>query len=193
VDDSASRMASQLEELMDVVRLRAGQPLQLRRAPADLVELVRRTVATHQAGTQAHELSLETVIPALVGEWDHARIERVLDNVIGNAVKFSPAGGAVRVRVRTEGRGRRRAVVVTVQDSGIGIPEADLAHVFEWFRRGSNAAGKVTGTGIGLAAVRQIVEQHGGTVAVDSVEGEGSTFTIRLPLSAPPGADTPRV
>ena len=80
---------------------------------------------------------------------------------------------------------------VAVRDHGIGIPAADLGRVFERFRRGSNVPEAIGGTGIGLASVRQIVEQHGGTVSVESREGEGSTFTIRLPLSeAVPIAET---
>jgi signal transduction histidine kinase len=78
--------------------------------------------------------------------------------------------------------------VVKVQDQGIGIPAMDLAHVFEWYRRGANADGWATGSGIGLAGALQIVQQYGGTITVESVEGEGSTFTVALPLagSGPP-------
>jgi signal transduction histidine kinase len=80
--------------------------------------------------------------------------------------------------------------VLAVRDEGVGIPAADLPHIFERFRRGSNVLGRVEGTGIGLASARAIVEQHGGSIAVESVEGEGSTFTVRLPLRPPelPGA-----
>jgi two-component system, OmpR family, sensor histidine kinase BaeS len=75
--------------------------------------------------------------------------------------------------------------VITVQDQGIGIPEVDLPHIFERFWRGGNAVRHFRGTGLGLASVRAIVEEHGGTVAVESQEGRGSTFTIRLPLNPP--------
>ena len=81
--------------------------------------------------------------------------------------------------------------VLRVSDEGIGIPADDLPHVFDWFRRASNAADKIAGTGIGLAAARQIMELHGGTIGADSQEGSGCTFTLRLPLGAttsPPGA-----
>lgn len=72
--------------------------------------------------------------------------------------------------------------VLSVRDSGLGIPAKDLPHIFEPFRRGENVAGKVSGTGIGLAAVRQIVREHGGTVSLQSEEGAGTTITVRLPL-----------
>jgi signal transduction histidine kinase len=75
--------------------------------------------------------------------------------------------------------------VLTVQDPGLGIAASDRTRIFERFGRGENVTGKIPGTGIGLAGVRQIVEQHGGTVAVDSHEGAGSIFTVRLPLGSP--------
>jgi signal transduction histidine kinase len=84
----------------------------------------------------------------------------------------------------TDGPGPRAWVVVEVRDAGLGIPAADLPHVFERFARGSNVAGRIGGSGVGLASVRQIVEQHGGTVSVQSEEAKGTTVTVRLPLAA---------
>ena len=78
--------------------------------------------------------------------------------------------------------------VLAVRDRGIGIPAADLPRIFERYHRAANAAGQFAGTGIGLAGARQIVEQHGGAIAVESAEGAGSTFTVRLPLAPPPEA-----
>ncbi len=72
--------------------------------------------------------------------------------------------------------------VIEVEDSGLGIPAEDVPHLFSWFRRGGNVVGRIEGTGIGLVSSRLIVEQHGGTLGVVSLEGEGSTFTLRLPL-----------
>jgi signal transduction histidine kinase len=83
------------------------------------------------------------------------------------------------VRVAREGPW----AVLTVADHGLGIPAADLPHIFERFQRGRNVAGRVAGSGVGLAGVRHVVEQHGGTVSVESREGGGSTFTVRLPLT----------
>jgi len=79
--------------------------------------------------------------------------------------------------------------VLCVEDHGIGIPEPDLAHVFEAFRRATNAANASTGTGLGLAGSRDVVEQHGGRISVESQEGFGSTFTVELPLTMAPSAD----
>jgi two-component system sensor histidine kinase SenX3 len=121
----------------------------------------------------------------VIGEWDGGRLSRVLANLLSNAAKYSPRGGEILLRVGTDtdAIGRPR-VVFAVTDHGIGIPQADLATVFEPFRRASNGARVASGSGIGLASVRQIVEQHGGEVRVESIEGAGSTFTVRLPLSA---------
>jgi signal transduction histidine kinase len=142
----------------------------------DLVALARRAVAEQQQTTERHTLHLEAPSTALVGDWDGRRLERVLSNLLDNAVKYSPDGGQVVVSVQREGDW----AVVVVRDRGVGIPEDDLPHVFERFRRGANVTGRIGGTGIGLAGVRAIVDGHGGTVHVDSQEGVGSTFTVRL-------------
>jgi signal transduction histidine kinase len=193
---ATAQMAALIDELLDVARLRAGRPLILERRPADLVTLVRRTTAGHAAASERHRVRLEAVAPALPGMWDEPRLERVLQNLLNNAVKFSPAGGDVAVRVWQEAVGDGPWAAVSVQDQGLGIPAADLPHVFEPFRRGSNVAGRVPGTGLGLAAARHIVEQHGGRLTVESEEGRGSTFTVWLPLGAaaspaPPPPESP--
>jgi signal transduction histidine kinase len=177
---ATDQMVRQINELLDVARLRLGEPLPLDRAPTDLVALAHRVVEAHQAASERHRFVLHMEEPELVGEWDAARVERVLGNLLSNAVKYSPDGGEIAVRVRREGN----EAVLAVQDQGIGIPAADLPRVFERFERARNVIGRIGGSGIGLAASRQIVEQHGGTMAVESREGRGSIFTVRLPLPA---------
>jgi signal transduction histidine kinase len=109
-------------------------------------------------------------------------LRAVRDNLVGNALKYSPAGGTIVVWVaRTDDEDTARALLV-VQDAGLGIPASDLPHIFERYYRAGNVRGRIAGTGIGLASVRQIVEQHGGEVAVASREGHGTTVTVRLPL-----------
>ena len=112
-------------------------------------------------------------------------MRRVLDNLLANAIKYSPGGGRIDVALRREARADGAWAVLTVRDEGVGIPAADVAHVFERFRRGSNVTRQFAGTGIGLSGARRIVEQHGGTIEVVSEEGKGSTFTIALPLASP--------
>jgi PAS domain S-box-containing protein len=174
----ARRMTVIVNELLDAARLRTGRPLQIEPRPTDLVALARASAAEAQEVTTRHTIGVETDLSALEGRWDAFRIERVLGNLLSNAVKYSPDGGAVVVRVgRDDGW-----AVLSVQDQGIGIPAADLPQLFERYHRARNVVGRMRGAGIGLTGARQIVEQHGGTIAVESREGIGSTFTVRLPL-----------
>jgi signal transduction histidine kinase len=143
------------------------------------VRLAREALAEQQHATERHTLELDAAEPELIGEWDARRMGRVLTNLVDNAVKYSPAGGTVVVRVRRE----QANAVLEVEDSGIGVPAADVSRIFDRFQRGSNVEGRVEGTGIGLASARHFVESHGGTIEVESQEHAGSVFRIRLPLS----------
>jgi PAS domain S-box-containing protein/excisionase family DNA binding protein len=185
IDVAARRMVRLVEAMGDVTHVGLGGALDLDRQPTDLNALVRAAVDGVR-GLSPHEIRVEIAEAAagLEGHVDAARMERVVANLLDNAVKYAPDGGPITVRLTRE-HGAAPAAVIAVQDQGVGIPEADLPHVFERFRRGGNAVGHFGGTGIGLASVRGIVEQHGGTVAVESQEGVGSTFTVRLPLDPP--------
>lgn len=186
IDVAAARMVRLIEDITDAARLRLGQVLPLDLQETDLVQVVQGTVDQHRLTTASHILRLETEVPALVGQWDAHRLERAVGNLLTNAIKYSPAGSEIVVRLTHEEEGDNSWATLSVIDHGIGIPEADLPHLFERFRRASNV-GAVAGTGLGLTGVKQIIEQHGGTVTVKSIEGQGSTFTIRLPM----GCDTP--
>jgi signal transduction histidine kinase len=107
----------------------------------------------------------------------------VLGNLLSNAIKYSPEGGDISVEVTQEEGPAGAWAVVVVRDQGLGIPAADLPHILERFQRAGNVIGRISGSGVGLASARQIVEQHGGTIAVASEERRGSTFTVRLPLA----------
>jgi signal transduction histidine kinase len=180
IEATVERMTRMIDELLDVARLELGSPLQLQPQSMDLVEVVRRIVAEHQQRTDYHLIRLAAE-PVLFGEWDLARLERVLDNLLGNAVKYSPDGGVITVVVVREEEDTGAWAILSVRDQGVGIPVEDLGHIFERFHRARNV-GRISGTGIGLAAIRGIVEQHGGTITVDSREGAGSTFSVRLPV-----------
>jgi signal transduction histidine kinase len=178
ISGSAARMTALIDELLDVARLRMGNPLVLEKTPTDLVALARHLVAIHQSATDKHTIVVDAEVPELVGSWDERRLQRVVDNLLSNAIKYSP-GGEIRVGVGGDGD----YAVLTVRDRGIGIPEADLPHVFERFRRGANVLGRIDGTGIGLAAAAQIIREHTGSIDLHSREGEGTLVTVRLPLS----------
>ncbi len=179
IQEGTDAMLALINELVDVTRLQMGAGLELRREPTDLVALVRASIAAQQ-GAGTPPITLQEEAPVVVAEVDAARIARVVGNLLSNALKYSPGGGTITVRVAREDG----AAVIAVQDEGIGIPAADLPHIFERFARAGNVAGHIQGTGIGLASARGIVEQHGGTIAAQSVEGHGATFTVRLPLEA---------
>ena len=203
IGTATGRMAAQINELLDLAHLQVGRQLELERFPTDLLTLVAGEVAVHQKMTKRHHLRLETCLSSLVGLWDAGRLERVVSNLLSNAVKYSPDGGDILVTLTREaGGGRREAgggavgprifdscfpppaswAVLAVQDWGVGIPAADLPAIGTRFHRGANVIGQISGTGVGLAATKQIVEQHGGTVTVASTEDRGTTVTIRLPL-----------
>jgi PAS domain S-box-containing protein len=181
IDTATARMAKLLDELADVMRLRAGQDIELQREPIDLVALARRAVEEHERLTEIHAIRFQSDLTEVVGFWDGPRLERVLGNLLGNAIKYSPEGGEITVHVGRETTGDADEVVLSVVDRGVGIPASDLELIFERFRRAGNVE-SIAGTGIGLAGTRRIVERHGGTIAVASREGEGSTFTVRLPV-----------
>jgi signal transduction histidine kinase len=182
IDAAAGRMNAWIDELLDVARLQAGQALPLNRAPTDLVDLARQAVADHQRATQQHALHLSSTVKELVGDYDAPRVRRVLDNLLNNAIKYSPSGGDVEVRLEVVDASPGQWAVLRVIDGGIGIPAADRPHIFERFHRGGNVAGRIAGTGLGLAGAARIVEQHGGRIEVESEEGQGSTFSVWLPL-----------
>jgi signal transduction histidine kinase len=176
IQSATKRMAQQLDAFLDVSRLEAGRPLELKKRPHDLMPLVRQIVQECQQTTQRHRLLLEG--PAMLqASVDAPRLQRVVGNLIGNAIKYSPEGGEVNVKLELHDGD----VVMTVRDRGIGIPGQDQSRVFERFQRGTNVEGRFQGTGIGLAGAKQIVEQHGGAITVKSQVSKGSTFTVRIP------------
>jgi PAS domain S-box-containing protein len=183
IDAAAVRMTRLLDELADVMRLRAGQGIDLNREPTDLVALVRRSIDEQQRTTERHQVRLLADMDELTGFWDGPRLERVLSNLLGNAIKYSPQGGEITVRVGREGDGGAATAVLSVADRGVGIPAQDLTLIFERFRRAGNVE-SFAGSGIGLAGAKRIIALHGGTIAVSSTEGEGSTFTVRLPIAS---------
>ncbi len=181
--EAAGRMQTMLAELLDASRLDGDRPLHLVPVATDLVALAGVVTKRWQAATERHQLRLEAETTSLSGRWDASRLERVLDNLVSNAVKFSPAGGQIVLRVSREidADGGAEWALVQVHDEGLGIPPSDLPHVFERFHRGRNVEWRIAGSGIGLAGAAQIIEQHGGTISVESREGAGSRFRILLP------------
>lgn len=178
---ATSRMNQLLNDLLDHARLQSGEQLDLAPQPTELIALLERLAAEWDRLNDRHHFEVEVVGEALTVTVDPRRFERVLENLLSNAVKYSPPGGRVTLAARPEDGDGRAWVVVEVRDGGIGIPASDVPYVFEPYRRGGNVLGQVSGTGLGLANARRLIEQHGGTIAIASVEGEGTSVTIRLP------------
>lgn len=179
IDRSTLRLVELIEDLLDVTRLQAGR-LSLHIEPTDLVALVKRTVARLQLTTEQHTISIHTALEYLVVQVDARRIEQVLGNLIGNAIKYSPEGGPVVVNISADVE--TESALISIHDSGIGIPFQQQARMFGRFERADNARSYgIGGTGLGLYLCRELVERHGGHIWFESVEGEGSTFYVSLP------------
>jgi signal transduction histidine kinase/CheY-like chemotaxis protein len=183
IEASTMKVVSLLDELLDVTQLHMGSSLNLNPRPTDLAALVHGVLADLENVT-THRLRLVETGSELTVTIDAARIERVVSNLLLNAVKYSPGGGTITVTIAREEGPSGPWAVVAVQDEGMGIPEDDLPFIFDRFRRGRNVTGHIQGTGIGLTGARRIVEQHGGTITAESTVGAGSRFTVRLPPSS---------
>ena len=182
IEAATQRMTRLVDELLDSAQVQAGRPLTLSLELTDVVSLVRRVLEEHQQATDRHTLVLSAHDDPLMALVDPQRLQRVLTNLVGNAVKYSPEGGAIAVSVARAVGPDGEWLSISVADNGIGIPAADLPHMFEQYYRASNVAEAIPGTGIGLADVRHVAERHGGTVTLESGEGQGTTVTLRLPL-----------
>jgi PAS domain S-box-containing protein len=180
IEESSTRLTNLVSEFMDVTLLRAGEEVPLQLQPTDMVAMAGERVREYQAAADEHQFSLRSDQESIVGNWDPARIGRVLDNLLGNAVKFSPDGGVIEVVMAANQDDATLAVI----DHGIGIAPQDLSRIFLPMYRGANAR-TVAGTGLGLAGSRRLVELMGGGITVKSRLGKGSTFTVVLPLAGP--------
>jgi len=165
-------------DLLDASRIQRGQFV-LEREVVDLVTVVQDVVPALTRTTfmrPGHDLVIETDGP-VIGHWDPRRLRQVASNLISNALKYSPAGGKVRVFISTDSSDG----VLDVIDEGIGIDPAEVASLFEPFHRATTVRQSFGGVGLGLYITRQIVDAHGGTITVRSTPGSGSHFSIRLP------------
>ncbi|HUF26851.1 MAG TPA: PAS domain S-box protein [Gemmatimonadaceae bacterium] len=182
IQTSADWMQRMIQDLLDVGSIEAGR-LAIERQREDVFVLVHQVLAMFERAAAEKSIRLSADLPEDLPrvDADAERVLQVLGNLVGNAVKFVPAGGEITVRAAA----RKGFVEVTVVDTGPGIPENEAARIFDRFwqaRRGS----RIRGTGLGLTIARGIVEAHGGRIRVESTLGEGSTFHFTLPLAERP-------
>jgi signal transduction histidine kinase len=155
--------------------------MELDLATFDLPTAIANSMTLIRERAQRHDIALAIDVDPRLGNIvaDERKLKQILLNLLSNAVKFTPDGGRIEVRARVAGDD----LEITVEDTGIGIAEADQEAVFEEFRQvGRQYTSKQEGTGLGLALTRRFVELHGGTIRVASVPGKGSVFTFTLPL-----------
>jgi two-component system phosphate regulon sensor histidine kinase PhoR len=171
-----------ISDLLDLGRIEAGFDTQ--KEGTHLAAVVEFSIegVRAQADIRHQTLDVHVAQPLPLVLANPPRLQQMLTNLVGNAIKYSPPGGRITLTVKTDGY----AVVVTVTDTGMGIPPADLPYIFNKFYRASNSREKYEGTGLGLSIVKSIVENHGGRIWVDSKLNEGSTFTVILPQYAEP-------
>jgi len=178
INKSVRRMSGMMEEVLVLGRLEAGSA-EFKPVPLDLTALARRVADEMESATSNRcPVELRLALPE-GGEAraDEGVVRHILTNLLSNAVKYSPAGRPVTLAMRRAGR----EAVITIADRGCGIPEADRQRLFQAFHRGSNVR-QIPGTGLGLLIVRRCVELHGGRIDFASTEGEGTTFTVWLPV-----------
>jgi signal transduction histidine kinase len=179
LDETADRLTMLSNDLLDIARIRLGRlPLRLERL--DLAPLIRDVADRYRDRLEErHTLTLDLAATEAVILGDRDRLDQVLTNLIDNAIKYSPAGGAVRLVLVVQDQG----YLLTVEDHGIGIPLAAIEQIFEPFARAPNAAHHhVPGMGLGLAICRNIVERHGGHIwATSDGEACGTTLWLWLP------------
>jgi signal transduction histidine kinase len=177
VDAQARRLASLLEDFLDVQKIEAGR-LNLAEELVDMASLMddQRELYARQSPRHSLEVELERPLPV---RGDPHRLAQVVGNLLSNAIKYSPDGG----RVEIEGVRYDDSVRISVRDQGLGIAREQQGRIFTKFFRGEAGASGIGGTGLGLAFSREVVEAHGGRIGFDSTAGKGSTFWLELPAA----------
>jgi signal transduction histidine kinase len=176
VDAQARRLSDLLDDFLDVRRIEEGR-FERAQELVDMAALLREEAQLYSQQSSSHEVEVEIEKAPLDVMGNPDRLRQVIGNLISNAIKYSPAGGVVEVHAAAE-NGHIR---VEVRDEGMGIPLNQQPKIFTKFFRGDAAASGITGTGLGLAVSRDIVESHGGRIGFTSAEGEGTTFFVELP------------
>jgi PAS domain S-box-containing protein len=187
INSQAERLGSIISDFLDVARIEAGRGLELVLEPVALEPLVRGSVEIFQSRDLPHSFVAEMEESLPLVEADRAKMEQVFQNLLGNAVKYSPHGGTVRVSASA----RQGAVLLEVTDQGVGMRPEQVVRVFDKFYRADTSSGEVEGTGLGMFIVKHLVEAHGGSIWVESEVGSGTRVFIILPCPEAAGPSAP--
>lgn len=179
VRDETVRLSRLADAILELTRLERGSlPFEMRRL--DIAQPVQAALDTHVALLESASLRVSATVASVFVNGDSDRLQQAVGNLLSNAARYTPAGGAVEVVVKADGND----ALVSVSDTGIGISDTDLPNVFSRFWRADGARATTTGgLGIGLAVTKEIVERHHGRIAVEQREGGGTTFSVRIPLA----------
>jgi two-component system NtrC family sensor kinase len=177
VQSNVQQISLMISDLLDLGRIEAG--LDTTKEKTSVEQIVREAFEGIVDLADAEEITIELEIQGEIGKvfGDPIRLRQMINNLLDNALKYTPSGGTISFRTKTE----EGQIILEVVDSGPGIPESDLPKLFDRFFRGSNIPDDVPGTGLGLAIVKSILDNHNGRVWVETKEGEGSSFTVVLP------------
>jgi signal transduction histidine kinase len=169
-----------VENILEIETIRPGESPTLEKSAVDLKSVISDVLLALEVQARDKEIHLgqATEEPNLCIQADGHKVQRILMNLVSNAIKYTPENGTILVTTAKKGHW----AVIAVQDTGYGIPKEELPHIFDRYRRVDKHKDKAHGTGLGLTIVKSLVAAHGGQISVSSEEGVGSTFTVKLPL-----------
>ncbi|WP_290772768.1 MULTISPECIES: ATP-binding protein [unclassified Exiguobacterium] len=179
VHSETERLSLLINDFLDLQRMEANRQ-EYEMAPFDIVAMIRDLKQLHSLSSSSHAIEIFRNVEPLIVEGDAKKIRQLFSNLINNAIKYSPAGGTIDIQLTRHAS----RVTVAIQDEGIGIPASAMSNLFQKFYRVDNSdTRQIGGTGLGLSICREIARGHDGEIHVESIEGQGSTFTVELPLT----------
>ncbi|MCB0547038.1 MAG: response regulator [Phaeodactylibacter sp.] len=180
---NGKRLQALINQLLDLSKLES-QKMQLRPEPGDIIRFIRQLAGSVESWAEQKQIDYQLQLPEqpLWVAFDRDKLEKILINLLSNALKFTPNGGSVTLKVEAFPEDRQQVLAFEVADSGKGIPASELDKIFQRFYHSPETPDGTASSGIGLALARELVELHGGAIRVESEEGKGTAFTVRLPF-----------
>jgi signal transduction histidine kinase/GAF domain-containing protein len=178
INDKVIALERIVEDLLDVSKIESGRPLLLEKAPAKLAKLIEELAKNHQRETNRHQITTNFDNQNLLTMVDAGRITQVIDNLINNAIKYSPDGGNIKISCNQD----HNKIEISVEDHGLGMTKEQSARIFDKFYRADTSDTALSGLGLGMSIAKNIIEAHGGSIWIESVPGKGTTVHFTLPL-----------